>query len=349
MKIIKIYNLDYSNQLTTLTEKDFNELNFGKRLGEIGDCMFLVNLNKDKITQETIKLYNRIEVIGENGVEFNGIITKINSELEVANVRCRELIYILKKKLTPDNYTLADTVENSLSKLLTDLNNLEDTGMTVGDLSGAVGEVDNNYNHRTAFQVLKEITRGTGNQFRLDNNRALQVASEVGEDKSEEVILRYEKNIPQAATITEFNVEENGEEIVSKAYGEADPLVKTSEDASLIAEYGTLESYTNFRVIKKQSILDDFTDKELQDKRYSPRLTISPDYKKQFEVGDVIKLILKNDLIDINDTFQVTEKMVNYKGGGQETIRIRVNDIPDYLAEKLAERERRLQLLEEEL
>lgn len=98
MILIKIYDKDF-NEITSLNEKNYTQLNYQKRMKQIGDARFQVNLKDDKVNENSLKLYNRIEIIDNEKVEFTGIITKKDIELKTATIRCRELSFILKKRL----------------------------------------------------------------------------------------------------------------------------------------------------------------------------------------------------------------------------------------------------------
>lgn len=335
--------------LTTLTDvAEFTSLSYKRSLGEIGDCEFVVLLKSPKITNANLEMYNRVEIIEDGVVKFNGVIVNIGVNIDTARVRCRESIYILKKRIMGADYVANGSVATEVADLLTAVNSADDTGIDLGDVSGAVGSVNTTFNRANAFEVLKQITKATGNEFKLDSDRTIRVAASVGQDLSENVIFRYETNLVEAANILQFDVEDDGSDIATTIYGKSGANTTTQTDAVLEAKYGKHESYKDFRVANTLAVLEAFAGAEISDRIFSPNLTLDPEIGDVFDVGDTVRVVLKNSLIDIDTNYKVLEKKVQYNGD-QKRISVRINDLPNDIAEKLADRDRRIELLEKEI
>jgi len=347
MRVIKLYDKDFTT-LTTLTEVDFTSLSYRRTLREIGDCEFTVRLDREKVTDANLKLYNRIEVHDEGVVKFVGVIVHRNVRIDTAEIRCRELTYVLKRRIMGASYSVSGDISAVVPSLLSTVNAADDTGISIGDVTGAIGNVNTTFNRASAFDILKQITNATGNQYRLESDRTLKIGASVGDDVGDTVIFRYNTSMVSASNILKFRVEEDGDDIVTKVYGKSDTLTSTQEDSGLSTSYGVLEKYRDFRVVNTQTVLDNFTLAEVKDKVYSPDIELSPNVEDTFDVGDTVRIVLKNSLINIDDRFLVIEKRVQYKGD-QKMLSVRINDLPNDLAEKLSERDRRLELLEKEL
>lgn len=347
MIIIKIFDKDY-NPRTTLTEQDFTDLEYMRKLGEIGDCRFNVRLDRNKVNETNLQHYNRIEIIDGGVKKFFGVITNKNIGLELAGIRCRESIYVFKKRLLGANYVVNDTVANAVTDLVADVNGVDDTNIAVESVVGAIGNVNMTFNYGNAFEILRQICESTGNQFTLSENGGIIVKAQVGTDRSADVSFRYNINQISNANILKFDVEDDGDDIISKAYGKSNAYSSTQTNSTLVTKYGVLEKYRDFRVVNSQTLLDSFTGYENKDKIYSPNIALNPKVNDDFVVGDLVKIRIKNSLVNINDSFQVLEKRVQYIGS-QKRITVRINDLPNNLAEKLAERDVRLDLLEKEV
>lgn len=345
MKIIKLYNKTFT-KLAAFTEKDFTALSHRRTLGEIGDASFTLRLNNPKVTEANLQLYNRIKIVEDGVVKFTGIITQKVVKLDTTDVKCRELPYILKKRLTADEYTLSGSVNDVAAQLLEDINGDEDTGIIAGTFDGT-GTVNLTFNSADAWTVLKQICDATGNQFEI-KDRTLSIAPIIGEDKSENVIFRYNVHQVASANLFSFEIEDDGEDIVTVAHGKSDTLTSDQTDSGLVGTFGTLETFKDFRVVNTQEVLDDFTSSEISDRIYSPKITLKSSVEDNFETGDIVKIKLRNSLVNINDSFQVLEKRVRYNGI-QKLIEVRINDLPNYLVQKLADRDRRLELLEKQV
>lgn len=347
MRIIKIYNKDF-DPLTSFTEGDFTKLNYRRVIGEIGDAQFTVRLDREKMTDENLELYNRIEIYDDGVLKFLGVITRRVISIDTAEIRCREIGYIFKKRLLGENYAVSGDIDAVVADLIDDVNADEDTGITLGDVTGATGNVNTTFNQANAFDILKQICKATGNQFEFAPDRTLRVVPSVGEDKSETVVFKYHVGQVSASNILSFEIEDDGDDIVTKVYGKSGGNSSAQENSGLKTKYGLLETYKDFRVVNTSGVLDEFTAAEIRDRIYSPDLDLNPKIEDNFEVGDIVRIVLKNSLVDLDDSFQVLEKRVQYNGD-QRRISVRINDLPNYLASILSDRDRRLELLEKEL
>ncbi len=346
MKLIKLYNKSFV-KIATFTEPDFTSLTYRRTKGEIGDASFVIRLSRPKMNATNLNLYNRLEVVEDGEVRFVGIITQKVIRLDTAEIRCRELPFMMKKRIVGTNYTLSGSVNDVITDLITDMNAVEDTGIALGTLSG-VGTVNLTFNNADVWTVLKQICDATGNQFEVNYNRELVVAPTIGTDKTASVLFRYNVDQVANANMTSFEIEDDGEAIITKVYGKSEALSSTQEDAGLKAQYGTLEKFTNFRVINTLGVLDEFTLADVSDRVYSPKIILKPNVRDNFEVGDVVRIRLKNPLVNIDDGFQVLEKKVRFSGS-QKLIDVRINDLPNSLVQRLADREKRLELLEKQV
>lgn len=345
---LKIYNKSFT-PLTLLTEAEFSNLSYSRTAGEIGECNFTVRLDKEKVTSANLEHYNRIEIIEDGVVKFVGVITLKNVNLDTAQVRCRELTYILKKRLMGLDYVANGTAIQEVTDLFTAVNAVETTGITAGFLLEAVGSINSTFNRSNAFEVLKKITEATNNQFIFNSvSRTIDVKPLVGNDLSAEVIFKYDIALPSASNILQFQVEDNGNDIFTKVYGKSGAFSSTQENVGLKTQFGLLEKYRDFRVANTQIVLDNFTTVEITDRIFSPNLDLNPSVPDNFDVGDTVRVVLKNALIDIDTSYQVKEKRVQYKGN-QKLISVSINAIPTSFAEQLRERDYRLELLETEL
>lgn len=347
MQLIKIYDKSFS-EITTLSREDFNNLTHSRAVGEIGSAEFTVRLDSSKVTSTSMEKFNRLEVVDEQQVKWVGLILSVQVELDTATVRCRELSYLLKKRLLGASYVANDTIQNVGADILSTINAAEDTGISAGDLTTAIGSVNTTFNYADAYTILKQICKATGNQFYVNTDRELVIAPNVGTDLSLSVNFRFNIKQISGSNILKFRVDDDGDNIVTKAYGKSNALTSSQEDATLKSRFGLIEKFRDFRVVNTQTVLDDFTDAEILPNQYSPQIDLNPNVPDNFEVGDKVNVVIQNSLIDLNDSFQILEKTVQYIGE-QKRIRARINTLPYDLAERLSERDNRLELLEKEV
>ncbi len=346
MKIIKLYDKAF-NSLASLTEADFINLIYQRTQGEIGDCSFTVKISSAKMTDLNISHYNRVRVYDNGTLVFTGIITQKRVSLTTVDIKCRELSYILKKRCTTAGYTLSGSIVDTLTTLLTDINAIEDTGISVGILGGG-GSVNLTFNRSDVWTAIKQICESTGNQFEISPAGKLNMRTTLGTDLSASVYFRYDVNQVANANIFDFDIDDDGDSIITQCHGESNGLLSNQSNGTLISRYGVLESYKDFRVVNSQPVLDQFTTLEIQDKVYSPKITLKPNVTDNFNIFDVVKVRLKNSLVNIDSTYQIIQKRVKYLGS-QKVVEVRINNVPNYLSQMLADRDRRLTLLEKEV
>lgn len=347
MLLLKISNKTFT-QLTILTDREFNAVSYRRSFEEVGECEFTVRLDRAKITTANLEHYNRVEIIEDGIVKFVGIIVRKVVKIDTATIRCRELTYLFKKRILSVDYVANGTIITEVADLLAAVNGVEATGIIAGVVDGP-GSVNTTFNRPNPFEVLKQIVKATNNQFKFNPaTRTLDVRDQVGTDLSASVIFQYNTTLVSGSNILQFDVEDNGDEITNKVYGKSGAFSSTQTNAGLVTQYGLLEKYKDFRVANTQLVLDDFTNVEITSNEFSPNLDLNPSVEDNFDIGDTVRLIIKNSLIDIDASYQVLEKRVQYSGA-QKRISVSINAIPTSLAQKLSDRDYRLELLEKEL
>jgi len=346
MRTIKIYSKSYV-ELTTFFEFETTRTQYKKTVGKTGTAEFTIRLDNEKSTTDNLRHYNRISIIEDGVVKFWGIISELDIDLDVVRVRCLELVHILEKRIVGDDYATNGTASAVITDLMNQINADEDTGISIGNLAVS-STVNNVYNYADVLTILKSIGDSTSSQFFIDNDRKLNFLSEIGSDVSDTVIFEYDIDQKQSANILSFSVRDSGDSIVTKAFGKSDSRTSTQEDTAGQAKYGIIESYTDFRVANSQDDLDDFTNASLMQNEFSPDVKLSPRVEDNFEIGDKIRVKIKNKLVDIDDNYQVLEKKVEYLGD-QKRLSITISDLPTQFLDKVKDIDERLKLLEENL
>lgn len=343
MRQVRIFNKEFS-QLTAFLEGEFGALSYMDALGEVGSAEFILDIANEKVTDANLRHYNRVEILEEGVVQWVGYIARKSIEFNTVRVRCRSLIGLFKKRITGSPYTLSGDAGQAVSTLLSDINSSEDTGIAFGieDISATINMT---FDSQDAFYVLTKIADVAGAQFEVDTERSLSFKSQIGEDLSESIVFRYNIAQIEQANILNFNVDDDGDEIVTKAYGKSDALTSSQEDTALKAKFGLLETFKNFRVANVQGDLDALTDSEVKDAAFSPRIELSPNIKDTFKVGDVVRVQLLNKLINIDGDFQILEKSVKVVNR-QKLISVKISNLTQDVVRKMRDLESRLALLE---
>lgn len=343
MRQIKIYNKNYE-ELTALNVGEYGGLTYSKTLGQIGNSSFTLDINNLKVTEENLRNYNRVE-IEDNGVKtWVGYISNKTITFNQVTVQCKELIGILGKRLVGDAYTLSGGAGIAVSTLLDYINSIEDTGIVMGN-TDVLDNINMTFNQQSALEILTNIADTVQAQFILNEDRTLDFLLQVGEDKSSDVNLVYNILQPQVANLSNFNVTDDGESIVTRSYGKSDTLTSVQDDIDLKDKYGILEIFNSFTQANTQTNLDSLTQSKLSDTLYSPTLNITPNQDDNFNMGDTVKINIQNKLVNINDTFQILEKSVKIVNG-QKTISVKINKLPQTIVNTIRDLQRKINLLE---
>lgn len=342
---VKIYDRVY-NPLTNFLAQEVDGVTWTRTLGQIGDASFTLRLDNAKVSATTIQSYNRVEISDNGVIQFSGYIVKKTTKINTVEVRCKEIAAILKKRISADPFTANGGVGDAVTALVNTMNGLEATGITLGNVAISTA-VNSTFNAESIWSVLTKLAQATNCQFIVSNDRKLNFLSQIGLDKSASVFFRYNTNKPELNTILQFSVDEDGDNVVSQVYGKTDGFTSTQTAPLLQSKFGLLQLFTNFRVANNQADVDAFALSRVVDVNYSPALALTSTVGN-FDIGDLIKVEIHNKIIDINDTFQVTEKTVEANGDNRK-ISVRINNTPYSIVETLNDIDTRIALLESKL
>lgn len=339
---IKIYDKSY-NVLTKFNTGEFTALEYKKTMGQIGDASFGLDIANSKVTETTLRSYNRLEILDGGVVLWAGYIVAKQITFNQVTIRCKELIGILAKRLTPDAYTLTGNAGTAIGTLLAMVNAGENTGITMGE-TDVTTAINMTFNQQEVLSAIQNIADNVGAQFRVTEDRKLIFKLAIGTDKSSSVKFEYNTIQPQQANILKFQVEDNSDSIVTKSFGSNSTLNSAQEDATLKSTYGLLEKFNSFTQANNQTNLDALTASKIKGSLYSPALELAPGELDNFDVGDVVSINIKNKLVLIKDTFQILEKSVKIVNS-QKSISVRINELPQNITNTIRDLQRQVNLL----
>lgn len=343
MILIKIYDKSY-NPLTTFLFGEYGGLSYSSQKHQVGDARFNIDLNNPKVTEANMQHYNRVEVVEDGIVRWAGFIVRKEVSLTTVDVRCRELIGLFKKRLTSSSQTVSGAANTALTALLTSINAADDTGITAGTLD--ISDTLNlTFKYDDVFSVLRKSADVVGGEFNVDANRQLNFKTTLGNDLSASVVLRYNVNQISIANITRFSVTDDGDNVVSKAYGKSGALSTAQENATIKGKYGLLEKSRNYQVANAQGDLDAIALADTKDQEFAPDIVLDRTILDNFEVGDIVRVEIKNRLVDIDDNFQILKKSVTMIGS-EKQITVGIDNIPENIAETIKNVTRRVDLIE---
>ncbi len=340
---IKIYDKSFT-PLTTFNNGEYTGLNYRKTLGQIGEAAFVVPLENDKVIIENVRNYNRIEILDDGVVQWLGYIVTKHITFNQVEIQCKEMIGILGHRLVSSGYPISTDGATAVSDLLSYINGIDDTGISMG-LSDVSATVSMTFNQQDALSILQSIADNVGAQFKVNEDRTLDFKMNIGTDLSSSIQLEYNTIHPQQANLLNFDVSDNGENIVTRAYGINSSLSTQQDDTGLQAIYGILEKFDSFTQANDLTNLEALTRSTLSDTLFSPTLNLIPDEADSFNIGDLVTISIKNKIVDIDDTFQILEKSVKITGS-QKTISVKINQLPQDIVNTIRDLQKKVNLLE---
>lgn len=342
---IKIYDFNLT-PLTVLQNIDVNDVVYENQLNGDGYCEFTVSALNPKLDRNKIEMYNRVKIYEGEKCVFYGFITDNNYTLNTISIRCVSLSNIMKKKLISTN-TASGSIATNITNLITSMNLYENTGISLGEIT-ITGNVEKTYNTDTVEYVLNDLIGNAQNY--IDTDGKLHVKDVYGTDKTSSVILEYDTRRIVKANLNNFIVKESAEPIFTEIVGRDNfTTVTVVQNASFVASYGKLQAQKLYSNVNGQGAglpyLVAEAQKDLSDRSFSPELSISPKVEDTFDVGDIVRVKLYNNFIDIDTSYQILVKTVNYIGN-QKIIKIRVNDKQKTIIDLFNSQQKRITQLE---
>ena len=355
---INIYNYNFSIKLTSIfLGSDIYSLSYVNELNKTGSARFTIPVLNTKATTTNIKLYNKIKIYKNDTVKFVGYIENIQAGVNELEIGCLGILGIFKKRIITNVY-YATTVQATFEDILDTINAVNDTGITFGVTT--IAQVLNRIelNRVTVASVWNKLSNLADQaEYIINGDLTLDFKSSIGTDKSSSIILQYLVTQINTANVEDFEIEISGKDMVNKVSAVGKAIYSTKSDATSILNYGILEETLNEVQTYNQTDLDteaqNYIDAHKQE-FYIP--TIVPNISKinieLFKLGDIIKLILSNGYIIVNQNEKIIKIAVDVSNNNIEKLSlslvpITTNLLPSsFIEEDISSLNKRVSLLE---
>jgi hypothetical protein len=330
-----------NNAGVTLGQFDtFKDLTFGKRLNNYGECSFAIPVNSSKaasliaLRRFTTWIYrdNTLVWAGEQALRNGKLDNRGNNWATIYNFDWLEQ---LNSRYT-GSYKRFDLVDaGEVAWTLIDESQQQanaDFGITEGNIEETMDR-DRSYYNQNIYEAIINLSNViNGFDFEITNNKVFNVYVLKGTDKSDDVILEYGRNITSATITEDFARITNRAIILGEADGEDELQRVERNDTTSQGLYKLRETLSNEMNISE---LDTFNEKgdALLRKYKAPLFKIDVDLTKLsspnitgFEVGDEIRLIIKEGIYNIDRAFRVFEWEVKYDETNTETLSLVLGD-----------------------
>lgn len=315
--MIVVYITDKSGNAVSQIYNPAN-LVITKKVNQVGEASFLLPNSHEDCNLTTLKKMNRIKINQEYlwivNTYFEGVIGATVSSLYQTSVVCKDKLHILERRNIPNDYSANTAISTILWDLLSAINGVYDTGITL-DCDVATTK-DVTYTKDQSFlQILRDVSKGI--EFQVTGN-VLEVKSTLGSDISSEVEFRFDKDNVGDSNIADVNVEDDSSNL-SNAVTVKGITTTVLTDTASITVYGRLDgSFT----VKGDSVSEAST--LLAEHKDGARgITIQPITNDFFlgNIGDTVavNVITNTDLVYFTGTMRIIEKRL--EGGDADRVK----------------------------
>lgn len=322
--------------LTILSQINFEGLTYENDLNSDGYCEFTCRSDDPRLTPSIVAMNNRVKIYEGSTCVFFGIINNNSYNLNTIKIRAISVSSILKDRIA-GGFTAGASYPTVIGQILTTMNSLENTGITLGTVALA-GTVSKTYTgSETVEYVLKDLI-GANNQLYINPLGVLNVAPILGNDLSSTVVFKYDIRQIENSNLINFLVTENGQDIVTRILAKDNGAgAVVVDNPTLQALYGKVERVINYYSVSGVPALTIEANKDFLAPAFTPDITLSPKVLDNFNVGDTVGVKLYNKFVNIDTKYQILQKTVTYIGT-QKQIKVKLNnnskDLLDYIKEQ---------------
>lgn len=354
---IYVYNYDLSTPLTTFSSPSYSNLSVKKVHMGIGSAQFDIDLYDAKATPTNLRKYNRIKIYDNATLVFNGYITswRLSEQSNQVTVVCKHAFGLFDKRKTGASENQTGNAGVAIFAQLASTNGVKNTNITAGTDTSAVS-INQTFKHQTLWKAWQDICKAGSAEIELADNDKINVAPQIGTDKSASVIIKFTETQENTNNITELDYTSEGDDMGNAITGLANALTSTQVDAVSQALYGLLEKVESFSDQPNQATLDKITTDTLIQKAYSadlPRVTIDNTKIAPYslKLGDTVRVrVQRGALINMDSNCRITAIDITYGDTGQPVVKLTFSDvltrniIPDGVQDILKMRDRILAL-----
>lgn len=338
-----MYSINILNRENTAFSKilDPQDLNFKITLGGRDTAKFRLPLSHPRAEKENFQKHNRVEIYRVNPRDRSDIRKVWVGYIEAVRVvdenhlevGCNGLLQLFEKRSVSRSFTnwqggLA-VFELLESKVNADFDTFISAGIT--DVTNIFSQ---DFADMDSLGAWGKIAEATGGELQVDTDFRLNFKTQIGEDRTANVIFRFVQNLQNANSIDNFTLVEEGKELFNRVicYGKNRIISSILEDTASISKFGLLEKVRHFTQIEDQNTLDRMA-QELLDFHKPEKVipTIEPKKEKvdlfDYGIGDRVRVIIKHALLDFDQVHRILEITVSVGRNNEEKIQIKIAEV----------------------
>lgn len=356
---IKIFDKDMNELTHMFVGADVRGLDYEKKINSPGSASFTTQILNSKATAANLAMFNRVKIYDGDTVRWFGYIASLDVDLNEVQVNCIGMLGFLKKRIYSSGYIPTSTVDAFVSAMLTSINSADDTGIALGTNSVTHAVNATEFSRQTGYDVLNRLAAIAGTaEFEVDDDGNLNFVETLGTDVSASVIFRYDVNAINRATIYEFQVEVDSDDLANHiiGVGTSPASSDTEDDATSQTAYGRIDKSVNFTETANATTLADATQGYLDQHKYetySPKITPNIELidVNSFEVGDTVGLYMNYGFINLDQDQRITRKKITVSDSGVvkadvNVTAVGVNKLPSTFVDAIIDLQARMRLYE---
>lgn len=202
-----------------------------------------------------------------------------------------------------------------------------DFGITEGTIEATVNRDRTYYNQNVMEAIINLANVLSGFDFEITNNRVFNVYEVMGNDKTEDVVLEYGRNIASAKVFEDFTSPVNRGIVIGQSTDNLFTLIRVeTDDTALQAEYKLREGLLSEMDVSETDTMEEKGGALIR-KYGTPLFKIDINLASvlepnitQFGLGDSITLIVQSGIYDINEQYRVFEYEVTFDDNNVEKL-----------------------------
>lgn len=330
----------------------FRELTFSKNLNGYGACSFEVPIDNLKAKTLIVPRRYSIEVYRRVDDEYEGTLvwageqalrkgTLNNSNDNWVMVQCYDWLEQLYHRFTADEvvYTLIDAgliAWDLIDTTQSDSGGFGDMGITEGSIPATVLRDRTYYNQNIGEAIVNLCNVINGFDFEITNTKVFNVYAVKGTDLSESVIFEFGRNVTEM-TIVEDSINMANRAIVLGETSDTEEMARIERNNTAFQNlYGLREATLSEMNVSDSDSLSDKGDALLR-KYQLPLLSLdmsilssSTPNITDFSLGDLIRIVAKKGLYDINKEYRVFGWELKQGTSNEEKLKLILGDFTTY-------------------
>lgn len=332
--------------------KTFRNLTFGKNLDNYAPCSFEIPSNDFAgatliaLRRYSVSVYRRqdddpVGVLvwaGEQALKKGHLSSSKDNWVLIQCFDWFEQLYhrITSADVRYDGIDAGMIAWDMINTAQTDPSGFGDMGITEGDITETVVRDRKYFNQNIGEAIINLCNVSSGFDFEITNDKEFNVYPVKGTDLSESIIFEYGKNITDV-DVTEDFINIVNRSIVLGEASDVDELRRVDRNnTDFQSMHGLRESVTSEMSVTELQTLNDKGDAVLR-KYQLPLLILdisvlpsSTPSIVDFSLGDLVRVVIKNETYDINKEYRVFGWEVKQGNNNSETLKLILGDFTTY-------------------